>query len=407
MTGGNYLAALGDLLHWCPDAVPWFSYSESGATFNLSRRGTMTARTLAFGGADGVKKASFNERWDAEGASGVSVDYCAIVDDQTSATGKTRYLSQVSSGATAGAVRVAVTGPEIDTFLPPTKTESEVVQSASLGWAIFRDQDPQISAIPGIADGGLGASLGTIEKVSDEAGKVLTGSHNFYLLQGSPKDWWNRVLPALDPIRATCSVPVTLALYGVNLAQSETWPWGRHQVNSTPSSSPTWTTTALTQEQWHFFQFASVSVESVDVDPSEMDYAGAQLYTARYTAKASAVLVTSAVAATTIYRRPDYQYYQPPSGLADNLAAAQNWAPYEGSLSLVKDTPLDVQYVGTKLNVTGGPADWATMGALVVGHSVDLFTDVETLTCGLPQRFSHVPLTDRIVASGKVNFQYL
>ena len=407
LTGGNFLAALEDLLSWVPDAQALFQYTAAAFTLHIARRGTMENVSLALGFSGSgpwVREANVNPRWDLENTEGVSIDYCEVVDDQTSATGQTRYLSQTSSGATTARIRVVTAGPELDTFMPPTPTENEVVQSATIGWELFRDNDPNISAIPGIEDGGLGAYLSAITAASEEPGKTITSSHDYYLKQGTPKEWWERVLPDLDPIRASVSATLTLERYGVNLTQTGTYPWGSYQHHLTGTS---FETRALTQEQWHFFQFAAVSVQIVDMDESAGGYYAAQLYTARYVAQASAVVVAQNVGPLTIYRRPDFQYYTPPASLAANLFAAQAWVPYEGQVSVVSDDTLGTGFAGRTLTITGGPAEWASMAAMVIRHEVDILSGVETLTLGAPTAAPHRALTDRIWTNGKANIRYL
>ncbi len=97
-----------------------------------------------------------------------------------------------------------------------------------------------------------------------------------------------------------------------------------------------------------------------------------------------------------LYRAADYNFLAPPVDLAANLLAAQSFVVYEGQITTTEDTAGAVRYSGKKINVIGSLTAHATMGAMVAGESLNLFTGQTTINLGTPARVDYRTLTDRI-----------
>lgn len=81
----------------------------------------------------------------------------------------------------------------------------------------------------------------------------------------------------------------------------------------------------------------------------------------------------------------DYRPPEPiPSGLAQRYFSALDWLQYDGSVVLAHDDWDGLSRVGYALDLAGFPRrpEWATIGASVVRHSVDLDTGRSTLVVG-------------------------
>ena len=97
-----------------------------------------------------------------------------------------------------------------------------------------------------------------------------------------------------------------------------------------------------------------------------------------------------------LYRAAEYSFLAPPAGLAANLLAAQSFIVYEGQISTTEDTAGAVRYRGKKINVIGSLTAHSTMGAMVSGETLNLFTGQTTISLGTPPRVDYRSLTERI-----------
>jgi len=97
-----------------------------------------------------------------------------------------------------------------------------------------------------------------------------------------------------------------------------------------------------------------------------------------------------------LYRTADYSFIAPPANLAANLLAAQNFTPYEGSISLVEETAGGTRYRGCKVNVSGSLSALSSMGALVAAETIDIPTGTTSIDLGTPPRLDYRTLVDRI-----------
>jgi len=97
-----------------------------------------------------------------------------------------------------------------------------------------------------------------------------------------------------------------------------------------------------------------------------------------------------------LYRTADYSFIAPPANLAANLLAAQNFTPYEGSISLVEETAGGTRYRGCKVNVAGSLSALSSMGALVAAETIDIATGTTSIDLGTPPRLDYRTLVDRI-----------
>jgi len=77
-----------------------------------------------------------------------------------------------------------------------------------------------------------------------------------------------------------------------------------------------------------------------------------------------------------------------PIGVAAAYFAAASVLHYEGSWTIVEEECSGAFHPGMQLNLTGGPSEWATMGALIQSVSENLATGQTTLNFGPPPHLS-------------------
>jgi hypothetical protein len=108
-----------------------------------------------------------------------------------------------------------------------------------------------------------------------------------------------------------------------------------------------------------------------------------------------------------VYRSGDYSFINPPAGLADNLLSAQNWTPYEGSITLEEQDAGATRYRGKKININNSVSSHSTMGALVNGESIDIESGRTTISLGAPARNDYRTLVDKIRKTSQDNIVYI
>jgi hypothetical protein len=349
---------------------------------------------------------------------GVRIDYARIINDQSPNTGKPEYLAQTSSGYTTAAQRIVVSGPEADTFLPATPTDSATITSQTINQTFIQTKDSGLAAIPGMAN--YGALLMYNLSVRDpKTGANLLSSHPYALASSaSPADWWARLPTPISTRDADITATMQLfdspgvgkvGTYGLSLIQTSTYPWGSYQrvTGYNASGYPVFTTYALSETGWRFLQIAAISQVIENLARSPASYSASTRFWATYPAKLSATMINLPLTAATFYRPPDYDFIAPPANLAANLAAAQNFLPWEGAVEFPNPDIGNRSFAGRILRVGGGPPDWASMNALVQSHTMDFFSLRESVNCGIPPRLSSLNLTQKVRPNGQANITYL
>jgi hypothetical protein len=71
-----------------------------------------------------------------------------------------------------------------------------------------------------------------------------------------------------------------------------------------------------------------------------------------------------------------------PRALADTIFQKYGRRYYEGDITIKDDDVGGTRWLGEALNITGGPADWATMNAQIIGVSEDIQNGETTLRLG-------------------------
>lgn len=299
-------------------------------------------------------------------------------------------LSGGSDGTAAAAGKrslVLVSGDELDTFLPPKEFEYVKVRTGALtDFQLFKDFDSRIRQL--IADYGdfdlteydalFGAGVGWVGVIPTTRaydGVSPVGVSNYLRTPDRLPDWaW---LDSGHTFQRVVREGTYYANFGIG-----------------------WTYSGGTAQEQAIYDQA----DAIRVIPSGTWQGTYAIYVLSLEVIGSG---TSWPATRPLYRPAGWEFAQPPADLATNLQAAQAWVPYVGTLSL-RGAELDpASYLGRVLNISGGPAEWATAKALLTGIDLDLGRRRATLRAGAPARVDAATLARRLRRNPADNLRYL
>jgi hypothetical protein len=387
--------AFAEVMRWVADGHMYFDYHTAPLDFPklcMQRRTPATRYTLT-PAAGIVTSIDVQPRLDLQ-VDQVHVMYAkrSTVNDERVTTWEA-YSAGVAQTGLPRRQPVLTSGPELDTFLPPSFTDSVKVKSSEINFSSTRlyealDDRIRASGVNLIATGSYtkptrypsviftAPSLGIVIKVP--GGGQIPSRFAYYLTEGDTKDWF-----AADGIE-TLKVKVTATVfYGF-----ATW--------------------LLTGEE------PSLSTAEKSLGGQNYNYltlADGLLHNNRIMSYESSIDVTLVTkewkVPTTIIRKEDYFFINPPATLAADLLASQNWLPYEGQVSYVSEDILAGSAVGGVLNIAGLMPETTNMRAMISGHRVRVATGEITYTLGSPARLAYRDLVNRFRQNGADNVVFL
>ena len=441
---------LTELLRIVPDTMTYFDYSTATPTLQVTRRGVASAVDFTVGTSP-IDAMSINPVFELK----VNQVVLPYVDRDT--LGRTVYQTQSSGTASAGKIQVVTMGgPELDTFLPNDLFEKATVKSYTTLESFVIDADRQFEnaktrglvnqiQVEGSFDYYRDTTFASARQryyfpqpvyTDNNGNPVVFTSQKFLMSENLPQ--WAIDENALTPVTVTgkwgfqwfdqtSDIPVwtndlqvnfEFQAYNSNTANS-------HFVHYTNTYAATgylastayhWTGTARSSSSTTKIQLA-VGASSVDdyyvgltvswktTDGASFtdtitDYVGstrlATLTSTWSSTQKPANGLTYQLQGHPLYRAADYSFLAPPAGLAANLLAAQSFIIYEGQISTTEQTAGAVRYRGKKINVIGSLTAHSTMGAMVSGETLNLFTGQTTISLGTPPRVDYRSLTERI-----------
>lgn len=405
--------ALAELIRLVPDTMAAFDYSTSPPTLNITRRGTASVETLTVGTSP-VETINIRPVYEMK-VDRVDLDYVTR-DTQ----GRTQFANQGSGTVTTGRnLRLNISGPELDTFLPNDLFDSYQIQTSDVSGTAFNsfivNADSTLAAakkasgltsLPvSVADAvtysyaggwryssggtcGPNFSLGTFAATTaplsflDEAGNTVSTTGKKVIITEDPPEWVTQELGlTFQKIRIVGDVSYFRQIRAMSCAFGSDGP---------VTNEPAW-------------------ASSINFYNSVGGYiGGGQVINKFYRFEVNAYLVNATYATlTTVYRPADYTFLTPPSGLAANLKAAQDFVPYAGTIDLVEQDAGGDSYMGKVVNISGSFSAYSTMKALVSGVSMDLKAGQTTIELGTPPRLDFRSFTDRIRRTPQDNIEYL
>lgn len=385
--------AMAELMSACPDSVAYFDYSAASGypTLNITRRGVMTATTLTIG-SDAVEAIDLTPRLDLE-VSQVSIGSTT----RNVTTGANTWATQTSGTSVPGKTQILVTsGPEIGPFLPKDKNNTVQVQTSAVSPTALTNFIRTNADILATCTREFGYTFNIAGNETFLVSQYVTGSATgawgikldapsiiskanpagyYVVISPTPLQDWMRDENGYGLISGTltgwayCSV--------ISASQPANW---QEMINRAQVAHTGYAIGAGGNPQWNtFFQF-NIQVQLIN---------------------------TAFASLTTVYRKWDYDYINPPAGLAANLLAAQNWIPYEGEIRTVADTVDGTQDLYRKYNVAGSLAAHNSMAALPKRLVYDIQRGRKTIGLGSPARTDFGTLASRFRRSPKDNIVYL
>lgn len=373
--------ALSELLRLVPDAVGWFDYSVIGdPQFRLSRRNTDAAEVFTLG-SDAVLSGSLEAEYSLK-IERVSIPYAERLLD-----GSISY-KEVSAGTGSGTRQVVpVSGPELVDFVPPDPID---------GVTITTEQT---------MDNSVQVSNDAIEKVFpfyvwwSSTYPAAVGSHPLLL-------WSDQASTVSKILYPSGSIPKLIMDQGdvIDISTDnrfaiihdpdlelpswfsdvETLQTGRivgtvYTVRGNEVGVPDFVQALLDEADYYVIQTSGSGL------PTGLNNGDKAMF---YEIDIPVTLLDRELTDQTFYKPLSYIFETPPFDFAENLRAAQNWLPYIGSVDLEAENPPFVRKTGSTINLAGGRSVWESMGGLVQGETLDLFTREQSLSLGLPERLT-------------------
>jgi len=299
---------------------------------------------------------------------------------------------------------VTVSGPEISEILPPDLFESEVVQTDALGTtndvSVFYDNDPVLKDLGITSNLSVGTTVtfgGNTKYIPEtdpaaryqKTGEAIPAGYNYYFIKGDYKDWYDyagyNVLRCIA--KATLYKRVNMSVTSYNAydyigdtklqklfwtadpADGGTYRHGHYQILNGAGEL------GYSNVVWLFYE-------------SQVDFLATD---------------TNWSTETTLWREQLTDYGIPSGTIATDLAATQNWLPYEGNVILRENDIGGTQFMNRKLNIKNSISDYANMGAIVNSVTHDIDIKETTVTLGAPDRYSFANLVNRFRQSARDN----
>jgi hypothetical protein len=413
---------LAELMRWVPDSIGWWDYSGSGTpTFNLSRRGSMTATTYTVGTSPMVD-------FDLTGRPDLIPSRVEVKFIERTAAGLPEYKTQADGSAVTGRVQViGLSGKELDTFLPPDDYQSytsviidanqalgllkpsiltmikEVTDSRSLFSGYPRDQDLTLAngnVLKFFRTVGSRAAYGAFLTYTEprllfldaETGAEVSPVGKNLVVSQAPPEWAEGVFANAQKIRVKSRIYrlETITLFDFS---------GTSLVTTDVQNEPLWSQTF----PWTGTFFASYVTISDPPANQNPDFAYSVFHN-HLDFDVAAFFTTSPVGSATIYKPQDYEYLSPPASLASNIRSAQNFTPYEGSIRLAYSAiPSLANPLPYKLNISGAQSGLSSAGALARVVTYDLAGQSADIEIGAPSRFNFSTLGGKVRQTPQTN----
>lgn len=414
---------LAELMRWVPDCVGWWNYSGSGTpSFNLTRRSGMSARTFAIG-TDPV------EDYDLTGRPDLVPSKVAIKYVQRGSDGVPEYAAQSAGSDVVGRIQtIGLSGKELDTFLPPDEYANYTAATAVLNTSLAINNAVksiilQVVESRAAFNGYPRASFDSDAKLS--SGETLY--YGTYIGQDmSNASYYSQLQPMLRFTNPVTGAAVSTSGKRLVIGQAQPdWAIGvyanaekvritgrlyraqnKERKSSTDGVLETYTEPAWSQQfAWSVRENSEFYYWGETKPIQSTVLQGTTVFFNFLDFEIEAILTTSNYASpTTVYKPQDYEYLSPPTGLATNLLSAQNFTPYEGSISLNRSSLTTLtNFLPYLYRVTGAQTSLATADAMAKAVMFDLAQSTEQIEIGAPARFNFGVLGGKVRQTPQTN----
>lgn len=395
----SFAAAFTELMSYVPDAVAWIDYEATPPALNITRRGAMTAITYAVGstGSVRVESADIYPRTDQE-VKRVELKFM----QREAVTGRPKWASQNYGSASADADKrkiqiVTVSGPETLDFVPKDDFDSVALQTVDWSAAtadFVIANDSALSAIKseyGVVPGTIANTLSYYQgqdtkrvrvslaypgrKIRAVNGAKLKKAQKWLLISGATLPDW-----AVKKFKA-----VEVELTGTWIA---------------------WTANGIFTKS---FQALRVGATAIDAKFRYESTSSTEKlwFTVRPWTVRGWVINVSRPSKTTEYKPWDYDFMEPPSGLAENLRNAQNWVPWEGPVVIARPDLNGYNGLQRKFNLSNAHPDMDGMDAIVKSVTYDGSRHRVTWDLGPPPRADLGGLVNKMRRNPQDNIVWL
>ncbi|PTY02562.1 hypothetical protein DB346_08420 [Verrucomicrobia bacterium LW23] len=314
-----------NMMRWTPNAVVWFDYATTPPTLHVTSRDNMPAVTQTLGGT----------------------------------------LLPGSGGVRVGPIDLQIT-PRHDLIVPAVVIHIERVNSID-GYS-YTSVDVQ-KAPPEATGTEFGAMICTLElgggTKSIQRQRVVAP-----FIDISSEDWWRAHKPELNSVVGlVMGHPQKANLTGIKKVGGG--PGLPRELKG--GAIPSWETQAQTYEVEVFTVFSGLDKSGAseykhEFSPISIQLMGTELSDKTYSRTSSAT-----------------EAEQAPPNLAQQLYDVMSVLHYDGSITLWEPECSSAVRPGMKLNIAGGHADWATMGAQVQQVREDVFRGTTEVGFGAPE----------------------
>ncbi|WP_411846452.1 hypothetical protein AAFN60_02090 [Roseibacillus persicicus] len=421
LSNQSFLSALAELTRPFPDCVVWLDYSQTIPTLNVTRRDDCTVLNLAQDGTGPLLDYSLTPREELQ-VEEVLVNY---LERDADGLGEGKSLTSGTASEARKRLVATISGPELDTFLPnelfdkvPFTLPATLVDWFGLADSATRYFEETYGFNPLFGSDTSFSFAGFTTKTSCSTGWDVTSSGSTFY---GPRLLYDGTTYSVDdPTISTYTLiafgefgtdtPPDWAIEQYGLVQGEMTGGiytARFQtfsgVSSTISSG---VVRCHNQQALDDLLAIAGDVQAIDNSPPGLDddiwyngraLSGSVIYPNdqgnlpyQHNPQIKVWLIPTAnipSEGSDLTREADWDYLTPPTDLAANLKAAQDWLPYDGSIHLgYAADPLPSDLLAHAVNITSGPTELSAAKMLCQGLRLTLGTGKAELRIGAPQR---------------------
>lgn len=392
--GNSFHDALTDMNRWPSDVMTRIRYDVSGfPLIDVIRRGDAATQVIQLQSSTNLCTDIQMEAQPDLIPSSVSVQYVK----RDPVTYKPTFITDtagVPSGPSYKRQNVTVSGPENDSFLPGEQYQSASLRTlGAIPWSYVKTADELVKdIITNFGDfemtpsDGIPITLGnapsspTIIKTYTPAiprfynNEGILAAGYYALVEGTIPDWFSQYGTV---IQGAVKGQYQYQWLGEDDLDEVSDPVYQLSLRQPLAAISGWPAIGINKRNYVFYD-VNLPLTLINVDYTVL---------------------------TEIWKRQDYEFLEPPTGLAGNLYAAQQWLPFEGRARFAPRA-LNVAGPGELVSVTGDvPAEWPTANALVKQVEWDLRLGEARVDIGFSLRTDATALLDKFRRSASDNIE--
>jgi hypothetical protein len=379
-------AALVELLRWVPDAMTSFDYAVGGfPRLNITRRTTAAVKNLTLG-VDEVVQCNVSP------VSNQTPDKVVITYAIANANGIVTQQSLVAGSSVALRPQILVVNEQskfAEFQAKAVAAQQQIQTTTTFNYAYMVNADEKLKAIAGlpspegiaqiVAYGGSDSGNKTAIILNGSNSVIRTAPNLFVITKGEYQEW----MKVLGITLAPGKLSIDLYWGFVTTSLGNAFPFPNWLFNLIAAG-------AINQPESVWANSTNYATGEGANGPSS-----GQRVVFKYRVELDLKCLNVAFPALTTLRDPgDISFTPPPSSLATDLLAAQNFVPHRGNLLLSPYQSYE-RDLGRCVNVSGGPASLSSMRALTQSEEIDITTGQRLLTMGQSNRSAVLSLMSK------------